>query len=99
MKSTYPMQESVLHLILFIYIHSLFDLILISDFEFIFIGMFYFIYVCIVFFSHWTKAQAPAIITKLPAKGHTGSLPSTSLDHHIYMLVASRGNLLFTDPI
>jgi len=94
------MQESVLHLILFIYIHSLFDLILISDFEFIFIGMFYFIYVCIVFFSHWTKAQAPAIITKLPAKGHTGSLPpSTSLDHHIYMLVASRGNLLFTDPI
>ena len=32
-------------------------------------------------------------------KGHTGFLPSTSLDHHISMLVASRGNLSFTDPI
>ena len=38
-------------------------------------------------------------ITKVPAKGHTGSLPSTSLDHHISLLVASRGNLSFTDPI
>jgi len=44
-----------------------------------------------------TKAQT--IITKVPAKGHTGSLPSTSLDHHISMLVASRGNLSFTNPI
>jgi len=43
--------------------------------------------------------KAPTIITKVPAKGHTGSLPSTSLDHHIFMLVASRGNLSFTDPI
>ena len=44
-------------------------------------------------------SKAPTIITKVPAKGHTGSLPSTSLDHHIFMLVASRGNLSFTDPI
>jgi len=43
--------------------------------------------------------KAPTIITKVPAKGHTGSLPSTSLDHHISLLIASRGNLYFTDPI
>ena len=42
--------------------------------------------------------KAPIIISKVPAKGHTGSLPSTSLDNHISML-ASRGNLSFTDPI
>jgi len=51
----------------------------------------------------WVKiaqvTKALTIITKVPAKGHTGSLPSTSLDHHISMLVASRGNLSFTDPI
>jgi len=51
----------------------------------------------------WVKivqvTKAPTIITKVPAKGHTGSLPSTSLDHHISLLVASRGNLSFTDPI
>jgi len=33
-----------------------------------------------------------------PAKGHTGSLTSTILDHHISLLVTSRGNLSFTDP-
>ena len=43
--------------------------------------------------------KAPIIITKVPTKGHTGSLPSTSLDHHISMLVACRGNASFTDPI
>ena len=43
--------------------------------------------------------KAPTIITKVPAKGYTGSLPSTILDHHISLLVASRGNLSFTDPI
>jgi len=43
--------------------------------------------------------KVPTIITKVPAKGHTGSLLSTSLDRHISMLVASRGNLSFTDPI
>jgi len=43
--------------------------------------------------------KAPTIITTVPAKGHTGSLPSTSLDHHISILVASQGNLSFMDPI
>jgi len=43
--------------------------------------------------------KTSTVITKVPEKGHTGSLPSTSLDHHISMLVASRGNLSFTDPI
>ena len=46
---------------------------------------------------HWVKiaqvAKAPTIITKIPARGHTGPLPSTSLDHHISLLVASRGKL------
>jgi len=50
-----------------------------------------------VYIAQVTKP--PTIITEVPAKGHTGSLPSTSLDHHISMLVASRGNLSFTDPI
>ena len=45
---------------------------------------------------HTQVTKAPTIITKVPAKGHTGSLPSTSLDHHISLLVASRGNLSFT---
>jgi len=36
---------------------------------------------------------------KVPAKGRTGSVPSTSLNHHASMLVASRGNLSCTDPI
>ena len=39
------------------------------------------------------------MITKVPTKGHTGSLLSTSLDQHFSMLVASRGNLSLTDPI
>jgi len=43
--------------------------------------------------------KAPTIITKVPAEGHTGSLQSTSIDHHISMLVASRGNVSSTDPI
>jgi len=43
--------------------------------------------------------KAPTIITKVPVKGHTNSLPSTSLDHHISMFVASRGYLSFTDFI
>jgi len=51
----------------------------------------------------WVKiaqvTKAPTIIRKVPAKGHTGSLPSTSLDHHVSLLVASRGNVSFTDPI